>query len=72
MNNKDRFIDWLYAAGIILGAGASILTSVGIFNAVAVSTPETTPPDFYITMAIVNIILTIAVAIFSWRMHFKK
>ena len=72
MTNKDRFIDWLYAATIILGSGASILTSVGVFNAAAVATPETAPGDFYIAMAVANIILTIAVAIFSWKMHFRK
>ena len=72
MTNKDRFIDWLYAATIILGSGASILTSVGVFNAAAVATPETAPDDLYIAMAVANIILTIAVAIFSWKMHFRK
>lgn len=72
MTNKERFIDRLYAVAIILGAGASILTSVGVFNAAAVATPETAPDCFYIAMAVINIILTIALAIFSWRLHFKK
>ena len=68
MTNKERFIDWLYAVAIILGAAVSIITSVAVFNAAAGAVPT----GFYIVMAVVNIILTVALAIFGWRKHFNK